>query len=211
MSTSSSAPSLEVEHVAKSYGRRRVLTDVSFALKPGMVAGITGENGSGKSTLLNILVGRLRPDAGAIRCAGRIGYCPQELLLFESLTVEENFRYFATAYGLDAPGAGRWQATERALLARFRFECYRATPVSQLSGGTKQKLNLALALLAEPDVLVLDEPYNGFDWETYLRFWDYAREARAAGRTTLIVSHLVFDPRPFDALYRMDKGTLQCA
>jgi ABC-type multidrug transport system ATPase subunit len=211
MNTSDSAPSLEVEHVAKSYGRRRVLADVSFALKPGVVAAVTGENGSGKSTLLNILVGRLRPDAGRVRCAGRVGYCPQELLLFESLTVEENFRYFATAYGLDAHGADDWRAARGALLARFRFEPFLKTPVHQLSGGTKQKLNLALALLADPDVLILDEPYSGFDWETYLRFWELTRELRVRSRTTLIVSHLVFDRTQFDAVYRLEKGVLACA
>jgi ABC-2 type transport system ATP-binding protein len=211
MSTSNSVLSLVVDRVAKSYGRHRVLAGVSFGLRAGTVAGIIGENGSGKSTLLNILAGRLRPDAGEIRCSGRIGYCPQELLLFESLTVQENFRYFATAYGLEAPGAPDWRAAQEALLSWFRFESAAGVPVSRLSGGTKQKLNLSLALLADPDLLILDEPYSGFDWETYLRFWEYTGEMRRRGRTTLIVSHLVFDRAQFDALYRLEKGILECA
>ena len=147
---------LDVRHVAKSFGRRSVLKDVTYTMRRGAVAGIMGENGCGKSTLLKILVGLLRPTAGELRVAGRLGYCPQDILLFETLTVRENFEYFATAYGLNATnGSSAWQERMAALLGRFQFEAYKDAPVSILSGGTKQKLNLALALLHSPEVLVL--------------------------------------------------------
>ncbi len=80
--------------------------------------------------------------------------------------------------------------------------------ISTLSGGTKQKLNLILALMHEPAVLLLDEPYQGFDWETYLRFWELAEELRARGRAVLVISHLLFDQKRFDALYRLHDGAL---
>lgn len=201
---------LDVEHVAKSYGRHQVLKDVTFCVGPGQIAAITGENGSGKSTLLNVIVGRLRADAGRVAHRGRLGFCPQELLLFESLTLQENLRYFATAYGLRQREAD-WQETAQSLLDRFRCGRYARTPVHRLSGGTKQKLNLILAFLHAPDLLVLDEPYAGFDWETYLQFWDYARELRAAGKSVLVVAHLVFGGAPLNAIYRLTGGVLECA
>jgi ABC-2 type transport system ATP-binding protein len=202
-------PVLDAQHVAKAYGRHQVLKDVTFSVGPGEIAGITGENGSGKSTLLNAIVGRIRADTGKIVHTGKLGYCPQDLLIFESLTVEENLRYFATGYGLYRREAA-WMPTANSLLERFRCGRYLRTRVSQLSGGTKQKLNLILAFLHSPDLLVLDEPYAGFDWETYLQFWEYARELRAEGRSILVVAHLVYDNTQLDTSYKLAGGVLEC-
>lgn len=200
---------LEVQHVAKSYGRHLVLKDVSFRVGEGEIVGIVGENGVGKSTLLKILVGWFPPNAGQVSLRGEVGYCPQEALCFENLTVEENFRYFATAYGLQEKGTvTSWQKTMQDLLERFNFSQYRDMRVANLSGGTRQKLNLSLALLHAPSLLILDEPYSGFDWETYLHFWDYATELRARKNGILIVSHLVYDQSKFDALYELEGGML---
>ncbi|MBP1766686.1 MAG: transporter related [Candidatus Aminicenantes bacterium] len=203
---------VEARNVAKSFGRRRVLKDVSFSVGPGEMAGIVGENGSGKSTLLKTIVGLLSPSAGEVIVREKIGYCPQEMLVFDTLTVNENFAYFAAAYGLrSGPGENGWRAQERFLLSRFGFSSYRDVPVSNLSGGTKQKLNLSLAVLHKPGLLVLDEPYSGFDWETYLHFWDYAAELKAAGRSFLVVSHFLHDRSKFDAVYELREGVLRCA
>jgi ABC-type multidrug transport system ATPase subunit len=81
--------------------------------------------------------------------------------------------------------------------------------VNTLSGGTQQKLNLTLALMHGPRLLLLDEPYQGFDWETYLRFWDLAAELRARGCGVLIISHLVFEQHRFDTLYQLRDGRMQ--
>jgi ABC-type multidrug transport system ATPase subunit len=78
--------------------------------------------------------------------------------------------------------------------------------VAELSGGTRAKFNLALALLADPDVLLLDEPYAGFDWDTYQRFWEITAERRAAGRSVLVVSHFVSDQERFDRIVEMHDG-----
>jgi ABC-2 type transport system ATP-binding protein len=197
-------PLLTARHVSKAFGRNRVLIDAGLVIRPGEIAGVTGENGSGKSTLLNILVGRLRPDSGTVSAAGRVGFCPQEMHVFDTLTVRENFRYFAAAYG-----RADWPERMRVLLGQLNFERYADAPVNHLSGGTRQKLNLAIAYLHEPDILVLDEPYSGFDWETYLHFWDLTAELRARNRAVLVVSHFVHDRARFDSLYRIVAGRLE--
>ncbi|MBM3330492.1 ABC transporter ATP-binding protein [candidate division WOR-3 bacterium] len=197
-------PLLFARNVAKSFGRNRVLLDASLSLAPGEIAGVTGENGSGKSTLLNIIVGRLRPDAGTVVMSGRVGHCPQEMLVFETLTVRENFRYFAAAYG-----RADWPKRMQVLLGQLKFERYADTMVNHLSGGTRQKLNLAIAYLHDPDILVLDEPYSGFDWETYLHFWELTAELRERKRAVLVVSHFVQDRARFDSLYRIVAGRLE--
>jgi len=202
---------LEVEHVARSFGRRRVLNDVTFTMHHGEILGIVGENGSGKSTLLKILVGLLKPTAGRVISRGRVGYCPQELLILETLTVRENLQYFATAYGLyQTNDTITWENLQNDLMERFRFRQSENMLASDLSGGTKQKLNLSLALLHSPDLLILDEPYSGFDWETYLRFWSFAEELRSHGKSILVVSHFVYERTKFDRILELKEGVLQC-
>jgi ABC-2 type transport system ATP-binding protein len=197
---------LSANGIAKAYGRFRrhpVLRDVSFTVTPGALVGVVGENGAGKSTLLNILAGALRPDRGRVALAGVLGYCPQAAILNDTLTVAQHLDYFAAAYGI--------RSLQRAdeLLERLAYQQYRHATVATLSGGTMQKLNLTLALMHNPRVLLLDEPYQGFDWETYLRFWDLAAELRAQGCGVLIISHLLFDQQRFDALYQLQDGILQ--
>jgi ABC-type multidrug transport system ATPase subunit len=199
----STAVAIRATHLAKRYGRHKVLTDVSFSASAGALIGIVGENGAGKSTLLQILAGALRPTHGQVATFGAVGYCPQKVILNESLTVAQHLDYFRAAYRLaDLVYAN-------ALVDRLAYGHYRTTPVGALSGGTQQKLNLTLALMHDPRVLLLDEPYQGFDWETYLRFWDLASALRARGCAVLIISHLLFDQQRFDALYQLRDGRLE--
>jgi len=194
---------LAARNISKRYGRRAVLRDVSFELAAGALVGIVGENGAGKSTLLRILAGELRPSGGAVAVDGALGYCPQAVVLNEALSVAQHLDYFRAAYGL--------ADTRRAdaLVERLGFARYRDMPVRALSGGSKQKLNLTIALMHDPTVLLLDEPYQGFDWETYLRFWELAADLRERGRAVLVISHLVYDRSRFDRLYTLADGQLQ--
>jgi len=202
---------LEANDVTKRFGRRWVLKGATFTVERGEIAAIVGENGSGKTTLLRIIAGLLPATTGGVRVSGLIGYCPQELLVFDSLTVQENLAYFADAYGLgDGRGKGGWREEASALLERLRFAEHRDEPVARLSQGTKQKLNLCLALLHSPELLILDEPYSGFDWETYLHFWDYARELKVKGTSILLVSHFIFDPSRCDRVHELKEGHLRC-
>jgi ABC-type multidrug transport system ATPase subunit len=201
---------LRVEGLEKSFHRgvvrrRRVdvLTGASLMVCSGELVGLVGENGSGKSTLMQIVVGLLGRDGGEVERLGRLGYCPQVPMLWDKLTVDEHFALFARAYGLADDARDRAAA---ALLTELGFERYRGYRVEDLSGGTRQKLNLALALMHEPKLLLLDEPYSGFDWETYLRFWEMADRRRAGGMGILIVSHFLSERERLDRVYELKDG-----
>ncbi len=197
--------------VEKSYtpwrwlGRRTVhiLAGADVALAAGEVVGLVGENGSGKTTLMRILVGDLAADSGTVRLSGTMGYCPQQPVVYPRLTCDEHFELFGAAYGM-AVTAQREAA--RALYAELGFERYSSTRADQLSGGTLAKLNLGLALLADPDVLLLDEPYAGFDWDTYQKFWGMVAERRTRGRSVLIISHFIADEQRFDRIIKLRDG-----
>ena len=194
---------LEVNDIHKRYGHHTVLDGASLDIQPGEIVGLTGENGAGKSTLLQIIVGLLRADGGSVALQGRPGYCPQEPVLFDALTMHENLVYFAAGYGL---GRDELHDRSRALFERLRCQDYAATRVSDLSGGTRQKLNLIVSVLHQPSLLILDEPYQGFDYASYLAFWDLAEEFKRAGRSVLIVSHLLIDRDRLDRVYAMRNG-----
>ncbi|MGI5341170.1 ABC transporter ATP-binding protein [Streptomyces sp. CA-181903] len=193
---------LRVRGVRKAYGRHPVLRGIDLDLPAGCMAGVVGENGSGKTTLLRVLAGQARPDRGTVECPGPIGYCPQETVLNPAFTVDQHLELFHVAYRLPDPR----RADE--LLDALRFTAYRRHRVGALSGGTRQKLNLVLALMHDPPLLLLDEPYQGFDWESYQRFWELAGELRAAGRSFLVVSHIAYDTARFDRLWRLEDGRL---
>lgn len=203
-------PILKVESVKKAFRshllwrqRTTVLDSASLEVRPAEIVGLVGENGSGKSTLMKIIAGMLASDSGSVQLRGRLGYCPQQPELWQKLTVAEHFRLFAAAYDL-APEAAR--RGETSLLQDLSFERYLHYRVEDLSGGTRQKLNLALALLHEPDLLLLDEPYAGFDWETYLTFWTMSEARRDRGMAILIVSHLIGEQERLTRLYTLKDG-----
>ena len=198
---------LEIEGVSKSFGGKRVLDEVSFVAERGAITSVVGENGSGKSTLLRIIVGMLRPDAGSVRISGDFGYCPQDIQVFNSLTLRENLMYFATAYGLRGRGSG-WKRTLQNLLDDFQLREDMDLAAGKLSGGTRQKLNLIIALLHEPDLLILDEPYAAFDWESYQYFWELVGEMKKRQKSFLIVSHLIYDRKNIDRIFELKGGGL---
>jgi ABC-2 type transport system ATP-binding protein len=183
--------------------RQRVLCGANLSLRPGEVVGLVGENGSGKSTLMKILVGALAADAGSVTRRGRLGYCPQEPLVYARLTCNDHFELFGRAYGLSDVDT---DAARQAIYQALSFTRYAKTRADQLSGGTLAKLNLGLALLPDPELLLLDEPYAGFDWDTYQKFWTLVAQRRDAGRTVLIISHFVVDEDRFDRIVEVKDG-----
>lgn len=183
-----------------------MLRGATLELRSGELVGLVGENGSGKSTLMKIVVGLLERDGGTVVRPGRLGYCPQSPLLWEKLTVAEHFALFARAYEVEAGLAGE---VRRRLLEELQFARYEHYRVEELSGGTRQKLNLALSLMHEPRLLLLDEPYAGFDWETYLRFWDLVGDRRESGMAILIVSHLLAERERLDRVLELREGRVE--
>ena len=180
-----------------------MLRGATLTVRAGELVGLVGENGSGKSTLMQIVVGLLGRDQGEVERPERLGYCPQQPLLWDKLTVSEHFELFGRAYGLQEEEATRSRDT---LLNELRFAKYAGYRVEELSGGTRQKLNLGLALMHDPQLLLLDEPYSGFDWETYVRFWEMAERRRQEGMGILIVSHLLTERDRLTRVYELREG-----
>lgn len=124
-------------------------------------------------------------------------------MLYERLTCDEHFELFGRASGMSEVEVDRARDD---LYSTFDFERWRTARVEELSGGTRAKLNLGAALLPDPEVLLLDEPYAGFDWDTYQRFWTLTKDRRDAGRSLLIISHFITDAERFDRVYDLVEG-----
>ncbi|MFH9657694.1 ABC transporter ATP-binding protein [Streptomyces sp. NPDC017248] len=193
---------LRISDVWKAYGRRQILCGADLDVPAGALIGVVGENGAGKSTLLRIAMGYLAPDRGTVERTGKAGYCPQHAVLNDSFTVAQHLRLFQAAYRL--PDLTRAHELMD-LLALTGCGRQRA---GELSGGTRQKLNLVLSLMHDPQLLVLDEPYQGFDWDTHQRFWALAARLRDQGRSIVVVSHLLHDLHHFDAVGHLRGGRL---
>ncbi|MGW0532315.1 ATP-binding cassette domain-containing protein [Streptomyces sp. NPDC003032] len=193
---------LRITGVWKAYGRRQILRGADLDVPPGALIGVVGENGAGKSTLLRVAMGHLAPDRGTVVRIGRAGYCPQQAVLNDSFTVLQHLRLFQVAHRL--PSLTR--AYE--LMDVLAFADCEQRRAGELSGGTRQKLNLLLALMHDPRLLVLDEPYQGFDWETHQRFWSLAAQLRGRGDSIVVVSHLLHDMDHFDVVGHLRDGRL---
>ncbi|WP_250446023.1 ATP-binding cassette domain-containing protein [Actinotalea sp. C106] len=181
---------LRLHEVTKRYRRRQALPPTSLTLRAGEVAAVVGANGSGKSTLLNLCAGLVRASSGTVERTPRIGYAPQQDGVAPLLTATEHFRLFGAAYGM-APR--RAVATGRHLASQLGWTPRRDGIAGHLSGGTQQKLNVVLSELDRPDLILLDEPYQGFDHGSYVDFWDQVFTWRDAGAGVLVVTHLLHE------------------
>jgi ABC-2 type transport system ATP-binding protein len=184
------APLLDAAAITHSYGRKLVLDCVSLSVRAGEAVAIVGENGAGKSTLMRICAGQIRPDRGQLHVGGRVGYCPQIPGLFDLLNADEHLELFAPVLELSAKQVLR---DGRTLLSELGFPVGDQSTTRYLSGGARQKLNLALALLGGARVLLLDEPYQGFDRGAYVSFWEHVAGWQAAGLAVVVVTHLLAD------------------
>lgn len=183
-----SSVALSVRSVDKRFKRRRVLSGVTFDVRRGEALAVVGENGAGKTTLLRICAGVLRADRGEVGRTSRLAYCPQEAGLVEHLTAAEHVRYAGAGLGLDPRDAAEKGAE---LLSWLRFPDDETATVRELSTGTRQKLNLALALMGDGPLILLDEPYQGFDRGTYENFWQHVDTWRNEGAAVVVVTHML--------------------
>jgi Cu-processing system ATP-binding protein len=184
---------IRTQSLSKSFGKLRVLDEVSFTIHQGAVTAIIGPNASGKSTLIKSILGLVRPNAGTIYLDDepvlhrwdyrrRIGYMPQIARFPENLRVEELFRMVLDIRGMSAP-------EDTDLIQRFELEALMNRPVRVLSGGTRQKINAAIAFMFSPEVLILDEPTAGLDPISITILKEKIAEERDCGKTIVLTSH----------------------
>lgn len=206
---------LEVRELCKSYGGRQVLAPVSFVLPPGRCLGLAGSNGSGKSTLLRLLAQIQRPDSGDVRFQGRsvlgdrhflrqeLGYVPQSAELARELTVEQQLDLWRRACDLTGP-------TPPEVLELLGLEPLQKKPIRALSGGMAQRVSIALALLARPQVLLMDESTAGLDRDYVPRLLDWLEGVYLPGGGSVIwCSHHPAElERLCGAVLRLEDGKL---
>jgi ABC-2 type transport system ATP-binding protein len=175
---------LRAESLSKSYGARRALQDVSFSAVPGELLAIIGPNGAGKTTLLQILAGALAPTTGRVSLDSRdVGWVPQQPAVYSKLSVRENLRLFARLEKV-ADVDGR---VER-MLGQAGLADRAGDPVGTLSGGNRQRVNIAVGLVGDPSVLLLDEPSSSLDPRQRERLWEFVSGLARDGGTTVVYS-----------------------
>ena len=181
---------LRLRDVSARRGRHTVLSGINLTIHRGEVVAVVGANGAGKSTLLQLCAGLLRASGGSIERTPSFGYAPQLDSLAPLLTVDEHLRLFGAARGIRQ---GRSVSTGHRLLTRLGWTARGDHTAGTLSGGTQQKLNVALAQLDAPDLLLLDEPYQGLDALAYEDLWALISAWRTSGAGVLLVTHLLRD------------------
>lgn len=188
---------LNIQNLCKAYGKRQVLRNLTLDIQPGEIYGLLGPNGAGKTTTINILCNLLQADSGTIEINGQpvsektkplIGVAPQANLLYKTLSCQENLDFYAQIYGLPRPlRKARVQACLEAVKLRDRAH----SPVETLSGGMQRRVNIAVALVHQPQLVILDEPTTGLDIETRYEIWELIRNLQRQGMTILLTTHLL--------------------
>jgi ABC-2 type transport system ATP-binding protein len=204
-------PAISVERLSRHFGRFVAVDEVSFEVAAGSIFGLLGANGAGKSTTIRMLCGLLAPTGGSARVAGldvaadpeavkrRIGYMSQEFSLYRDLTVRENLEFFAGIYGVPLAPEALAQAD---LAGRDR------QLAGLLSGGHRQRLALACALLHDPQIVFLDEPTGGVDPVSRRRFWDRIDALADLGRTVVVTTHYLDEAEYCHRLLLMHDGRI---
>ncbi len=212
---------LQVQGLRKAYGERVAVAAVSFSVAPGEILGLLGPNGAGKSTTVGMVCGLTPPDAGTVSVAGitlaqdemgfkrRVGLVPQELALFEDLPAQANIELFGALYGLS--GATLQQRASEVLAMVGLADRARDKPAT-FSGGMKRRLNIACALVHDPDVLLLDEPTAGVDPQSRNAIFDNLEALKRAGKALVYTTHYMEEAeRLADRIVIVDHGQVVAA
>lgn len=204
--------------LSKMYNQTPALAGVSFEVQPGELFCISGPDAAGKSTLLRILAGTLRPDSGTVSILGEfgfprsprlryaVGYMPQRFAIYADLTAEENIEFYCAFYGL-----GRQATRNRveSLLRLTHLEKFHKFQAGNLSGGMKQKLVLACALVHEPELMILDEPTTGIDPLSRREFWGILTDYLAQGKTIIYSTVYLEEALRSNRIALMDSGAIK--
>jgi len=211
MTAPDSSPAIEAEHLRVKRGGREVLHDISLTVPRGCITGVLGPSGCGKTTLMRSVVGTQLVEAGAVRVLGeeagtpglraRVGYVTQAPSIYDDLTVTDNVGYFAALYG-----RSRRDVTDT--IETVGLAAHARQRGNQLSGGQRTRVSLACALVADPELLVLDEPTVGLDPVLRVDLWKQFHALAAQGRTLLVSSHVMDEAEHCDQLLLMRDGHL---
>jgi len=190
-------PSLQLEGLTKTYGSRPAVRELDLSIAPGAVCGLIGANGAGKTSTIRMIMSIVRPDSGVIRVLGhrsamqarnRIGYLPEERGVYAKMLVEEYLVYIARLKGV---GAGEAAQRARRQLERMELGSALYTRIEELSKGTVQKVQFLAAVLHEPDLLILDEPFSGLDPVSVRSLRELIIEHRSRGANILFSTHVM--------------------
>lgn len=190
----------------KSFGRLQVLRGCSFELREAEFAGLVGENGSGKSTLIRCILGFTRAKSGTLWLKGSLGYCPQDNFLNRNYLVSEHFKVIDAIY---SKSNSIDRVFVESTIDRLKLRPFLRTRISDLSSGTYQKVKFMTSIYHVPKLIILDEPYDGFDWQMYLAFWDIMGTLKSQGAAILMISHLIYDRERFDRIYELREKRLE--
>jgi ABC-2 type transport system ATP-binding protein len=199
------SPTLQVSALRKRYGELEALAGVSFEVRAGELLAVLGPNGAGKTTLLSLLAGAQRPDSGSVSVApAQVGWAPQQPALYSKLTVAENLELFARLEGVSEPA----RVVER-MLEQTGLQARSGERAGRLSGGNRQRVNVAIGLLGDPPVLALDEPTASLDSAQRGRLWAFLAEVARGGRAVLFSTHDAHEAqRHADRVLVLDEGRL---
>ncbi|MDR6999437.1 ABC transporter ATP-binding protein [Neobacillus niacini] len=207
--------SIIVNEVSKSFGKKQVLNNVSLTIEPGQIYGLIGPSGSGKTTLVKIIVGMDRPTKGnvtvldipvpSLKLLQRIGYMAQADALYNDLTGEENLAFFAALFKVKKQEQKK-RISYAADLVNLTTDLKKK--VQAYSGGMKRRLSLAVALIQDPDVLILDEPTVGIDPELRLSIWSELYRLKDAGKAILVTTHVMDEAEKCDQLAMVRDGEI---
>ena len=206
---------VRTERLTKRFGRLTAVWELDLEVRQGEIYGLIGPNGSGKTTTMRLLCGLLRPDAGTawilghrvpdFRILSRIGYMPQENAIYPDLTVQENLCFFGRLQGLTRTVI---RAKAEEILKLVELERKRDELAHNLSGGMQRRLSLAVALIHEPELLLLDEPTAGVDPDLRAIFWGHFKQLTEQGRTILISTHYLEEASRCTRVGLMSQGQL---
>jgi ABC-2 type transport system ATP-binding protein len=206
------APAILARGLARAFGSVRALDRLDLEVPSGTIVGVLGPNGSGKTTFIRVLAGLLRPTSGEVTVLGRrpglataahVGYMTQAPALYEDLTVRENLVFFGRLCGLSTTDA-RGRADDLTELVSLSEKS--RTPVRDLSGGMRQRTNLACAMIHRPRLLLLDEPTVGVDPALRVNLWEHFRSLNAEGSTILVTTHVMDEADRCDTIALIEAG-----
>ncbi|MFP4979286.1 ABC transporter ATP-binding protein [Paenibacillus sp. CN-4] len=208
-------PAVDVHEVTRAYGRKTILNGITLQIKPSETYGILGPSGAGKTTLVKLMTGIEEPTKGRVTVLGipmpnlpllgRIGYMAQSDALYTELSAKENLEFFASLYGLR--GKQRSARIEK-VMHTVDLTAHLGKKVCDYSGGMKRRLSLAIALLHEPPLLILDEPTVGIDPVLRQSIWNELRELSRKGTTIVLTTHVMDEAEKCDRLAMIRDGRL---